>query len=53
MNMRAKSKLKAADNSSIYRKAKRMTLGCAFCPPHDGENRRRRPKPDKHKNKRR
>lgn len=26
---------------------------CTFCPAHDGENRGRRPKSDKHKNKRR
>jgi hypothetical protein len=26
---------------------------CERCPPHDGENRRRRPRSDRHKNKRR
>jgi hypothetical protein len=31
----------------------RRTGICPFCPRHDGENRKRRPKPDRHKNKRR
>ena len=26
---------------------------CGYCKPHDGENRGRRPKPDRYKNKRR
>lgn len=31
---------------------KKGEIGCGYCPPHDKENRGRRPKDDKHKNKR-
>lgn len=41
------------DNSTVYRHRRRVLCGCPFCPPHDGENRRRRVKSDKGKNKRR
>lgn len=39
------------DNSSVVRKLRRRLTGCSFCPPHDRENYRKRPKEDKYKNK--
>lgn len=32
-----------------YKKVLRSLCGCGFCKVHDGENRRRRPRSDKHK----
>lgn len=37
----------------FYREQIRKGGKCSFCPPHDGENRTRRKKPDKGKNPRR
>lgn len=44
-------------NSSIYKKKRKLHVlqemrKCPRCPYHDGENRRKRPRPDKYKNKR-
>lgn len=40
-------------DSAAERKLRRVLCGCSRCPPHDGENRGRRPKSDRGKNKRR
>ena len=48
-----KKAMDATDNKTVYRKILRNACGCGFCPVHDGENRKRRPKSDKHKNHRR
>jgi len=45
--------MKATDSPQIYRKLLRNSVGCGFCPVHDGENRKRRPKSDRHKSHRR
>lgn len=38
-------------NSSVVRKIRRKLTSCSFCPPHDHENRTRRPRPDVYKEK--
>lgn len=42
-----------ADNREANGRYKKGNLKCTICPPHDKENRSRRPKSDKGKNKRR
>lgn len=47
----------AETNSSADRKQRRLALQkqklqCGRCPPHDGENRGKRPKPDRYKSTR-
>lgn len=54
--MRQGKQLKdTTDDSTVYRKALRKEFDCSFCPPNRKENSggHRKPKPDKHKNKRR
>ena len=45
--------LKNAEDRTAYRKVLRNAVGCGRCPIHDGENRKRRPRDDRHKNHRR
>jgi len=42
-------------DSTLYRKALRREFDCSMCPPNRKENSggHRKPRPDKHKNKRR
>jgi hypothetical protein len=41
----------SADRKERWKKITQETAKCPFCPPHDRENRGRRPKSDAHKNK--
>lgn len=42
----------AADKKIHWRRIAKKTGKCDRCPPHDKENRGRRPRSDKHKNHR-
>ena len=54
--IKTKQEEQTTDNSTVYEKAHRRVVahdtgGCDHCPAHDKENRRKRPRPDKYKDK--
>jgi len=40
-------------NSTVDDRIRRKDLSCSLCKPNRGENAKRKPRPDRHKNKRR